>query len=197
MCSTTSRGKPVVVTADPTCCSGSRATVGNGTCGRRLLPTDCQVLAPSHKRRNCLMPESFDAIRNAQVAQRRNAQSARSQLTADDRMNAAEKIASTVAHSSWFARADFIGCYLAANSETNTWPIISRAWRRKKRIFAPVAGKKGSMQFCEVTAESMLLPNRFGLLEPVDACLLCLAFYVPYRTLYGTSTYYALFWQAL
>lgn len=28
-------GKPVVATADPTCCSGSRATVKNGTGGRR------------------------------------------------------------------------------------------------------------------------------------------------------------------
>jgi hypothetical protein len=30
-------GKPVAAAADPTCCSGSRATVCNGTGGKRLF----------------------------------------------------------------------------------------------------------------------------------------------------------------
>jgi 5-formyltetrahydrofolate cyclo-ligase len=50
--------------------------------------------------------------------------------------------------------------------EVDTWLLIERAWRMKKRIFAPVIEKKLVMQFCELTPKTRLVANRYGLLEP-------------------------------
>ena len=52
--------------------------------------------------------------------------------------------------------------------EVDTWPLIDRAWRMKKRIFAPIVEKNFTMHFCEVTAKSKLVFNRYGLSEPED-----------------------------
>lgn len=89
-----------------------------------------------------------------------------------EQQSACAKIVSSVFRSSWFARAHLIGCYLSANSEADTWPIISRAWTMKKRVFAPVTKKLGQMYFRELTPESMLVRNQFGLFEPVDGEIL-------------------------
>ncbi len=52
--------------------------------------------------------------------------------------------------------------------EVDTWPLIERAWRMKKRIFAPVVEKNFVMRFCELTPESPLVLNHYGLPEPQD-----------------------------
>ena len=73
-----------------------------------------------------------------------------------------------VVRSSWFRCGKFIACYLPMQDEVDTWSLIERAWRMKKRIFAPVVEKKTVMQFCELTPESTLVLNRYGLPEPQD-----------------------------
>jgi 5-formyltetrahydrofolate cyclo-ligase len=52
--------------------------------------------------------------------------------------------------------------------EVDTWLLIERAWRMKKRVFAPVVEKNFAMKFCEVTAKSTLVANRYGLPEARD-----------------------------
>ncbi len=89
-------------------------------------------------------------------------------MSEDDRLAASEVINQQVVNASWFRSAEYVACYLAAPDEVNTWEIISRGWRMKKRIFCPVIEKKSRMQFREIREESTLRPNRFGLLEPVD-----------------------------
>ncbi len=74
----------------------------------------------------------------------------------------------TVIRSSWFRRSKFVACYLPMPEEVDTWTLIDRAWRMKKRIFAPIIKKNFVMQFCELTAESKLVFNQFGLREPQD-----------------------------
>ncbi len=54
------------------------------------------------------------------------------------------------------------------HDEVDTWPLIDRAWRMKKRIFAPIVGKNFSMRFREVTPETELELNRYGFQEPKD-----------------------------
>ena len=124
----------------------------------------------AHKKKR--LPASTSTTHDAQILQRRDAKRARRELPDKERLRASNRIVSTVVRAPWFARAQLIGCYLAAPDEADTWPIISRAWRMKKRIFAPVAGKKGRMRFREITADSTLVRNRFGLFEPVDGEIL-------------------------
>ena len=89
-------------------------------------------------------------------------------MSEEDRLAASDIINQKVVNASWFRRAEHIACYLAAPDEVNTWDIISRGWRMKKRIFCPIVEKKSRMQFREIRQESILRPNRFGLLEPVE-----------------------------
>jgi hypothetical protein len=57
---------------------------------------------------------------------------------------------------------------LSMQEEVDTWPLIDRALRMKKRIFAPVIEKNFVMQFCELSSESKLIFNQYGLPEPQD-----------------------------
>lgn len=52
--------------------------------------------------------------------------------------------------------------------EVDTWPLIDRAWRMKKRIFAPIIDKNFGMRFRELRPESELIVNWYGLTEPGD-----------------------------
>lgn len=105
--------------------------------------------------------QSRPAMRSAMRA-------ARAGLRPEERDWASRKIADTVVRSSWFRRSTHIACYLPTEEEVDTWPLIDRAWRMKKRIFAPVIGKKFTMRFCEVKPETALENNRYGLPEPVE-----------------------------
>ena len=93
---------------------------------------------------------------------------ARANLTDRDRYIASEKIAEKVIRSSWFQRALFVACYLSTPDEVATWTIIQRAWHMKKRIFAPVLEKNDVMQFCELTTDTDVRTNQYGLAEPVN-----------------------------
>jgi 5-formyltetrahydrofolate cyclo-ligase len=103
-----------------------------------------------------------------QVSLRNAARAARASLSPNERERASKKIADTVIRSSWFRRSKFIGCYLPMHDEVDTWPLIDRAWRMKKRIFAPVVGNNFAMQFREVNAKTELELNQYGLQEPND-----------------------------
>jgi 5-formyltetrahydrofolate cyclo-ligase len=66
----------------------------------------------------------------------------------------------------WFRRAEYLACYLSARYEVDTWEIISRAWQLKKRVFAPVCEKNFRMHFVEITPETEIRTNSFGIYEP-------------------------------
>ena len=113
-------------------------------------------------------PAAISDPLRAQIASRREARAARAELSADEREKASNKIADTVIRSSWFRRSKFIACYLSTQEEVDTWLLIDRAWRMKKRIFAPIIKKNLTMEFCELSAESKLVFNQYGLPEPQD-----------------------------
>lgn len=99
---------------------------------------------------------------------RRNSLRARSALLPDEREHASEIIADKVVRSAFFQRSRTIGCYLSLSVEVDTWRIIARAWRMKKRIFAPVTRRKRMLEFRELTPRTSLVRDDFGLLMPDD-----------------------------
>jgi 5-formyltetrahydrofolate cyclo-ligase len=101
-----------------------------------------------------------------QKAIRSYGRDARRAMSREERRNASEIISETVIHSSWFQRSKYIACYLPVPGEVDTWRIIARAWRMKKRIFAPVVEKNARLRFREITAETSLYRNRQGIFEP-------------------------------
>lgn len=99
---------------------------------------------------------------------RREMRARRAALDDETRERASRRIAGTVAHASFFSRARTIACYLPMDEEVDTWPIIARAWRRKKRIFVPLTIPGRVLTFREVTPDSDLVRNEWGLFEPVS-----------------------------
>ncbi len=99
---------------------------------------------------------------------RRKIRQVRAELTTSKRGEASARICDIVTRAGYFRRSRNIGCYLPSDEEVDTWPIIARAFSMGKQISAPVLGKNGTMQFRELNADSSLLPNQFGLLEPQE-----------------------------
>lgn len=93
--------------------------------------------------------------------------SARRKMSVDERARASEKICNKVTRSREFRAAALIACYLPMPDEVDTKIIVRRAWRAKKRIFAPISRKTGEMFFREIRPETPLISNRMGLWEPV------------------------------
>lgn len=94
---------------------------------------------------------------------------ARSAMSVEERRAASNRIAEQVVRASFFRRSRLIASYLPMPDEVDTWPIIERAWRMKKRIFAPICARKRNLRFCEVRPETNLVRNELGLLEPVES----------------------------
>lgn len=99
---------------------------------------------------------------------RREMRGRRAGLDDETRERASRRIAGTVVHASFFSRAGSIACYLPMDEEVDTWPIIARAWRRKKRIFVPLTVRERVLTFRELTPDSDLVHNEWGLLEPAS-----------------------------
>jgi len=87
-------------------------------------------------------------------------------MSADDRRFASRRIADRFLNSRYFFSSRSIGCYLSVGDEVETAVIIERAWRAKKRIFAPVIGTGGTMTFHELLPDTVLERTGFGLWEP-------------------------------
>ena len=100
---------------------------------------------------------------------RRSALLARRALSDHDRAIASARIASRVVRSREFSAASTLACYLPMREEVDTSRIVARAWRAKKRIFAPVVGRGGRMTFWELRPETHLQRNCYGLWEPVGS----------------------------
>ena len=103
---------------------------------------------------------------------REKALNARRNLSADERAAASEIICERVCQSHAFYAAKAIGCYLPMHDEVDTREIIRRAWRANKRVFVPVLRGPAQMVFCEITSDTELEQNRFGVWEPTRGFLI-------------------------
>jgi 5-formyltetrahydrofolate cyclo-ligase len=107
-------------------------------------------------------------VTSDQSPARQSGREARASLDELTRDVASSVIAEKIVSSSWFRRTQYLACYLPAAGEVSTWEIISRAWRMKKRVFAPVCEINFRMQFREVSPDTDLRRNRYGIFEPVS-----------------------------
>jgi len=145
-----------------------------------LLPRLIPPVAPVRERRTVTaqaggaslfigkrMSSADSKILQQQKSLRDHGLQSRNQLNVAERDRASETIADSVVKSAWFQRNKFIACYLGTAHEVDTWSIIARAWRMKKRAFVPVVEKNLAMRFRELTAESSLEKHHNGILQPV------------------------------
>jgi 5-formyltetrahydrofolate cyclo-ligase len=71
-----------------------------------------------------------------------------------------------------FRSCKMLGAYLPMHDEVDTTLIIERAWRAQKRVFVPVTDTHGTMNFCEISPDSVVTRNRYGLWEPVSGLII-------------------------
>ena len=106
------------------------------------------------------MPASIAALRRQALQKRRK-------LTADERTTASQIICDRVcATHAWYA-SKTIACFLPMSDEVDTREIIERSWRANKRVFVPVLRASAGMSFCEMTRDTELERNQFGIWEPI------------------------------
>jgi len=99
---------------------------------------------------------------------RKNIRQQRRALTARQQHLHAQKLAENICRHPAFRNAKRIAFYLPEDGEIDTTYLIERAWRYKKKIYLPVLPPLGhSLFFAPFTDNSKLLPNRFGIAEPV------------------------------
>lgn len=67
-----------------------------------------------------------------------------------------------------FMRAHHIALYMASDGELDPGVIAQQLWKMDKHTYLPVLrpGKNKSLWFVEYTANSVLIPNRYGIPEP-------------------------------
>lgn len=107
-------------------------------------------------------------ILQAQKQIRTSGRNARKALSDDERARASATIADIVTRAPWFQRCKNVACYIGTNYEVDTSAIIARAWRMKKRVFAPVLKNNLIMEFRELNAESTLESDRMGIYAPIS-----------------------------
>jgi 5-formyltetrahydrofolate cyclo-ligase len=99
---------------------------------------------------------------------RKSALAARRSLTDETRGHASLKICNHIIHSHEFMSCNTIACYLPVNDEVDPTAVIERAWRAKKRVFAPVIDRRGNMIFRQLTPDTELERNFFGIWETIS-----------------------------
>ena len=102
---------------------------------------------------------------------RRRGLDARRAMSADERANASAQISERVVRSHEFAACKLLGAYLPMRDEVDATLIIERAWRAQKRVFAPVTDTHGTMNFCEISPNTVVTRNRYGLWEPISGVI--------------------------
>jgi len=68
--------------------------------------------------------------------------------------------------------ARHVACYLPNDDEADPSAVIDRAWCANKRVFVPVTDTHGAMNFCEITSDSVVTRNHYGIWEPLSGAMI-------------------------
>lgn len=98
----------------------------------------------------------------------------RQQLSAQDRELAAQAIATTIINLELFKQASKLAFYTANDGEMDPAIIMHKAQQLNKSCYLPVIGEDTTMSYVLYSDSGTLVPNRYGILEPIkskDNCI--------------------------
>lgn len=100
---------------------------------------------------------------------RRSLRARRNALPLEDQRLAAERLASNLIGARLFLTCRRIACYLPNDGEIDTTPVIEHIHRLRKTCYLPVLSRLSHdrLWFAEAGPKTKLVPNRFGIPEPV------------------------------
>lgn len=109
-------------------------------------------------------------------ALRRDLRAQRRALDEHERLRLSRAASQAFSRHRLFHAAHHIGCYLPNDGELDPTPLILQAWRMGKRVYLPVLSSihRDHLLFAPFTPDIALLPNRFGIPEPVSALRHCI-----------------------
>lgn len=99
---------------------------------------------------------------------RKRSLAARRALSPEYRAAASAAICRKLVRSRQFSRAHRIAVYFANYDEVHLDAVIRAAWRSGKAVFAPRILRNEEMFFSEMSADSTLRKNRFGIWESLN-----------------------------
>ena len=109
--------------------------------------------------------------RDAKSAARQSALGARRALSADEKDQASKKICERILRSHEYRSCKLLGCYLPMPDEVDPMLVIERAWRAQKHVFVPIIDSHGAMNFCEITPDTTVVRNTWGVWEPLSGAI--------------------------
>ncbi len=97
---------------------------------------------------------------------RRYYRSLRKALNAESQVRHAAAVARHYFARGLQLRGHTIGAYVANDGELDPLPLVGRLLDARKRLALPVVRQAGVMEFYQYRADTLLVPNRFGIGEP-------------------------------
>lgn len=99
---------------------------------------------------------------------RQSIRNARRALSSQDQRYAAEQLCLNLSKQVAVRKASNIAAYLATDGEISPEPLIEWAYANRKKVFVPVLHplKHHQLLFVELTPDSPMKTNRYGILEP-------------------------------
>jgi 5-formyltetrahydrofolate cyclo-ligase len=93
----------------------------------------------------------------------------RCELDARQRQIAEQQLTRHLINHRWFKYSRHIAFYLPNNGEVSLWDAIEQAWKLQKQCYLPVLSHRhsGRLWFVPFDPDSALVPNRFGIPEPL------------------------------
>lgn len=92
-------------------------------------------------------------------------------LSSEQQTTAAQELVKQYQQHALFQGAENIALYLSFNGEINTQPLIDYLWSLKRDVFVPILHPfcQGHLLFQELTHDTKMRENHFGILEPTLA----------------------------
>lgn len=101
---------------------------------------------------------------------RRQLKAARNAFTPTERRTAGRASLRLALRHGLLLRAQRIGFYLPQRGEFDVYPLLNQALWMQRECYLPVLPRRGRvMQFGRVGRNTRMVPNRFGIPEPIDA----------------------------
>ncbi|VAW97807.1 5-formyltetrahydrofolate cyclo-ligase [hydrothermal vent metagenome] len=103
---------------------------------------------------------------NKQIRQKIRA--LRQQKSLAEQQQASTQIITHISNSKLYRNAHNIAVFLTNDNEPDLTPLITHAWQRGKKCYLPVIGHRfeSRLSFQLYTPDSIMLANRYGILEP-------------------------------
>ncbi len=97
----------------------------------------------------------------------------RNAITPEQRDSASQALLQQICTQDWLKHKSSFALYCAMPSEIDTRPLITALWQHQKKCYLPRITADNVLVFAQHNPDTALIPNRFGIPEPIAAAPHC------------------------